>query len=118
VWTVRDRCVQLCATGAPVQITYITQSGTELNLMDDAGTPWRGYVERPGRIWVHRLDQSAIYSEDGNTIWFERATVWQRDFEEVFVPPPRRRAAPPPLPAPVARATAYDGRWAVTIRTH
>src|SRR5436853_2546990 len=68
----RFRCVQYCAAGMPGQFAFIAQTGVELNLTDDAGVTWRGYIERPGRIWVHRLDQSAIYSVDGNTIQFER----------------------------------------------
>src|SRR4051794_28464723 len=58
----RYRCVQFCASGQPGQFAYIAQTGRELNLVDDTGVTWRGYIERPGRIWVHRLEQSAIYS--------------------------------------------------------
>jgi hypothetical protein len=111
----RYRCVELCAAGPPGEFAYITQSGTELRLVDDAGTPWRGYVERPGRIWVHRLEQVALYSADGTRIQFERGTVWQRDFGDV-APAPRRRGGPP-VAAPVARGTVFDGNWRVTIFT-
>jgi hypothetical protein len=111
----RYRCVNLCP-GSPGQFAYITQSGTELSLVDDAGTSWRGYVERPGRIWVHRLDQSAMYSADGTMIQFERGTVWQRDLGEA-APAPRRRGAPPAVAAVGRTTTAYDGRWNVTVMT-
>jgi hypothetical protein len=118
----RYRCIQYCAVTPPGQFAFVAQNGTELNLTDDAGITWRGYVERPGRIWVHRLDQSAIYSPDGNTIHFERGTIWQRDLGVVVAPvvpvlPPVAAPAPVAPVGPVARATAFDGNWAVTIFT-
>jgi hypothetical protein len=120
--TGRYRCVAQCASGQPGEFSYITQVGTEMSLVDDAGNQWRGYVERPGRIWVHRLDQGATYAADGATIWFDRGTVWERDLGEAApVPPPRVRR--PPLaprvalpPAPRLRS-AFDGSWDVTIVT-
>jgi hypothetical protein len=80
--TGRYRCVELCTLGLQGQFAFITQNGTELNLVNDAGEASRGWIEHPGRIWVQRADQGAIYSADGMTIQFDRGTVWQR------VPPP------------------------------
>jgi hypothetical protein len=124
----RYRCVELCAAGEPGQFAFITQSGTELSLVDDAGNPWRGYVERPGRIWVHRLDQGANYSVDGVTLQFDRGTVWERAPEEMApAPPPRaRRPVPgarvvvpvtPPAPRESLTRSPFDGTWDVTIVT-
>jgi hypothetical protein len=112
--------VSLCLADEPGQFAYITQNGTELNVVNDAGNASRGWFERPGRIWVERANQGAIYSADGMTIQFDRGTVWQRDLGEAVVPrvAPGRRAGPPPLPPRAAIAsTAFDGDWNVTIVT-
>ena len=128
--TGRYRCVSLCLADQPGQFAFIAQNGRELNVVNDAGNPSRGWVERPGRIWIERANQGAIYSPDGLTIQFDRGTVWQRDLGEAVRPqvdrprgPGRRGAAAPPAPpapppasAAIAR-TAFDGNWNVTIVT-
>ena len=71
------RCVELCL-GAPGSPVFITQNGWELNIVNDAGQPSRGWVDYPGRIWVQQADQGAIYSPDGTRIQFDRGTIWLR----------------------------------------
>ena len=132
------RCVQMCRTELPGQQAFITQNGWNMNLLNEAGQPSRGWFDRPGRIWAQNWQEGASVSPDGSTIWFDRGTVWQRDLglvEPEPVPVDRlrrgqRRAAAPPVagpPAaapPVARSTAtrssnlYDGSWSVAISTH
>jgi hypothetical protein len=73
----RYRCMELCL-GAPGSFAFITQNGWELNIVNDAGQPSRGWVDYPGRIWVQQADQGAIYSPDGTRIQFDRGTIWLR----------------------------------------
>jgi hypothetical protein len=73
----RYRCVELCL-GGPGSFAFITQNGWELNVVNDAGEPSRGWVDRPGRIWVQQANQGAIYSPDGMRIQFDRGTIWLR----------------------------------------
>src|SRR5438093_12749122 len=56
----RYECVLMCAgaTGGPA---FITQNGWELNILNDVGEPSRAWVNYPGRIWVDRANQGAIY---------------------------------------------------------
>ncbi len=75
--TGRWRCVELCL-GPPGSFAYITQNGWELNVVNDAGEPSRAWVDYPGRIWVERANQGAIYSPDGNTLQFDRGSLWRR----------------------------------------
>jgi hypothetical protein len=60
-------CVAVCTPGLQGQFAYITQNGTELNVVNDAGEASRAWVDHPGHIWVERADQGAIYSADGMT---------------------------------------------------
>ena len=80
------RCVALCL-GPPGSFAFITQNGWELNVINDAGEPSRGWVDYPGRIWIREANQGAIYSTDGFTIQFDRGTIWQR---APLGPSPRR----------------------------
>ena len=75
--TGRWRCVELCL-GPPGSFGYITQNGWELNIVNDAGEPSRAWVDYPGRIWVERANQGAIYSPDGTTLQFDRGSIWRR----------------------------------------
>jgi hypothetical protein len=86
----RYQCVSACF-GAPGSFAYVTQYGWQLNVVDDAGQPSQAYVDYPGRIWVYRPNEGAIYSPDGLTIQFDRGTIWQRAPELPPPPPPRRR---------------------------
>ena len=86
----RYLCIANCA-GAPGGIAFVTQNGWELNMVNDAGQPSRAWVNFPGRLWIDRLQEGAIYSTDGMTIQFDHGTIWQRAVE---LPPPaplRRR---------------------------
>ena len=78
----RWQCVANCIGQ---QGGFITQNGWELNLVNDAGEPSRAWVDYPGRIWIERLDQGAIYSPDGVMLQFDRGTLWKRVPD---VPPP------------------------------
>jgi hypothetical protein len=75
--TGRWRCVQLCL-GPQGSYAFITQNGWELNIVNDAGEPSRAWVDYPGRIWVDRANQGAIYSPDGTTLQFDRGSIWRR----------------------------------------
>jgi len=121
------RCVQGCRDGLVGQLAFITQAGWNLNLVNEAGEPSRGWVDRPGHIWAPNWNEGAIYSADGMIIQFDRGTVWQRDLGEpapaVTVPrghalPSRnqRAVAAPIENAPVA-VNAFDGSWSVVILT-
>ena len=78
-------CVQACQAGLVGQPAYITQNGWELNLVNEAGQPSRGWFNWGGRLWADNWDQGAVYSPDGMMVQFDRGTVWQR-----YVPPPVR----------------------------
>jgi len=86
----RYQCVLQCS-GAPGSPAFITQNGWELNILNDVGEPSRAWVNYPGRIWVDRANEGAIYSPDGLRIQFDRGTIWQRDLELPPPPPPLRR---------------------------
>jgi hypothetical protein len=121
----RYRCVANCLFGQPGQFAYITQAGLEMNIVNDAGMPSRGWMERPGRFWVERANLGAIYSADGSTIQFDNGTVWQRDVALPEPVQPERRTTTRPAPRrettrPPARPTvsnAYDGDWSVLVVT-
>jgi hypothetical protein len=76
------RCVQGCRGGL-VGPAYVTQNGWDLNLVNEAGEPSRGWIDYPGHIWAQYWNEGAIYSPDGMTIQFDRGSVWVR-----IVPPP------------------------------
>jgi hypothetical protein len=84
-------CVELCTPGLQGQFAFITQNGWELNVVNDAGEASRAWVDYPGRLWIQRANQGAIYSPDGMNIQFDRGTVWQRAIELPPPPPPRKR---------------------------
>jgi hypothetical protein len=86
----RYQCIQVCASDAPGQFAYVTQYGRELNVVNEVGIGSRAWIDYPGRIWIERAEQGAVYSADGMAIQFDRGTVWQRVIE---LPPP----PPPPL---------------------
>jgi hypothetical protein len=83
--TGRWQCIRLCASDVPGQFAFVTQYGRELNVVNEVGMASRAWVDYPGRIWVERADQGAIYSPDGMTIQFDSGTIWQRAVE---LPPP------------------------------
>jgi len=100
----RYRCVNMCRDGLVGSPAFITQSGWDLNLVNEAGEPSRAWVDWVGHIWVQSWNEGAIYSPDGMVIQFDRGTVWQRDLGEevVVVERPRgqkatRRTVPPPV---------------------
>jgi hypothetical protein len=72
------QCVQACSSGMPYNLAYVTQNGRELTVVDDLGMASRAWMDAPGRIWVERANQGAVFSADGMTIQFDRGTIWQR----------------------------------------
>jgi len=85
--TGKYNCIRMCVGGYQ---PYITQNGTELNMVNEAGLPsraWPDVFDPMTRIWVDASNQSAVYSPDGVLIQFDNGRVWQRDLG----PPPRRR---------------------------
>ena len=119
------QCVQLCAPGG--QVAYITQNGSNLNLVNEAGEPSRAWIDWYGHMWVEAWNEGAAYSPDGIIIQFDRGAVWQRYLGEPapaaplapdYARPPRYRrgAAAPSETVPVA-VNAYDGIWSVVILT-
>jgi hypothetical protein len=86
----RYLCVANCL-GTPGNFAFVTQNGWELNMVNDAGQPSRAWVNYPGRLWIDRLQEGAIYSPDGMTIQFDHGTIWQRAVELPPPPPARRR---------------------------
>jgi hypothetical protein len=118
------QCVQGCygdVVGGP---TFVSQNGTELRLVNEAGVTSRAWIDRPGHIWAQAWDEGADYSADGMVIHFENGTVWQR-VGAVVAPPPPPGAIPVPVPGPAVGAIeptlpatqAFDGRWNVVIFT-
>jgi hypothetical protein len=74
------QCVRLCLAGPPA-LAYLTQADWQLNLVNEAGVPSRGWIDYPGHIWVAAWNEGAFYSPDGMTIQFDNGTVWQRVIE-------------------------------------
>jgi hypothetical protein len=85
--TGRWKCLAFCVDQQPGGFAFITQNGWELNIVNETGEASRAWVNYPGRIWIDRLDQGAIYSPDGVMLQFDRGTLWQR---VVDLPPPVR----------------------------
>ncbi|MBB4367280.1 hypothetical protein GGD63_000049 [Bradyrhizobium sp. cir1] len=82
------RCIQMCRGELPA---YVTQNGTELNLLTEAGVPsraWPDWYSPANRIWIDAFNLSAVYSPDGMLIQFDNGTIWQRNLPP---PPPARR---------------------------
>jgi hypothetical protein len=87
----RYQCVQLCRPGFEAAPAYVTQNGWNLNVVDEAGSASRAWVDWPGHIWVPNWNEGAIFSTDGMTIQFDRGRIWQRAVEVPPPPPPKRR---------------------------
>jgi hypothetical protein len=86
----RWQCVAQC-TGTPGGLAFITQYDRQLNVVNDVGVSSRAWVDYPGRIWVERANEGAIYSPDGFTLQFDNGTIWQRAPVVPSLPPPRTR---------------------------
>jgi hypothetical protein len=87
--TGRYRCVEKCQAPRG-SYAFITQNGWDLNIVNDAGEASRAWLDYPGRIWVDRANQGAVFSPDGMTVQFDRGTVWRRE-PDMPPPPPRHR---------------------------
>ena len=74
------QCVKQCYAGPPA-LAYLTQADWELNLVNEAGVPSRGWIDYPGHIWVAAWNEGAFYSPDGMTIQFDNGpcgNAWSR----------------------------------------
>ena len=80
------QCVRLCLAG-PRAFAYLTQADWQLNLVNEAGMPSRGWIDYPGHIWAEARNEGAFYSPDGMTIQFDNGAVWQRVVEVPVVAP-------------------------------
>jgi hypothetical protein len=96
------RCVQMCAGGLQGQPAFVTQNGSNLNLLNEAGEPSRAWIDWRGHIWAENWHEGALFSADGMTLQFDRGTIWQRDLGE-------------PPPAPVDRSNLKRGAKAGRI---
>lgn len=88
--TGRWQCVAHCVA-PPGSFAFITQNDRQLNVLSDTGLASRAWVNYPGRIWIDRANEGAIYSPDGFTLQFDQGMVWQRAPELPPPPPVRRR---------------------------
>jgi hypothetical protein len=82
-------CIRMCRGDLPA---HVTQNGTELNLLSEAGLPsraWPDWFYPANRIWIDAFNESAVYSPDGMLIQFDNGTIWQRAL--LPLPPVRRR---------------------------
>jgi hypothetical protein len=99
--TGRFRCVQMCSVGLQDQPAYVTQNGSNLSLLNEAGEPARAWIDWNGHIWAESWHEGALFSSDGMTIQFDRGTIWQRDLGAPPAAVPDRR-----IPDRVSRAPA------------
>jgi hypothetical protein len=98
--TGKFRCVQMCSVGLQDQPAYVTQNGSNLNLLNEAGEPSRAWIDWNGHIWAENWQEGALFSSDGMTIQFDRGTIWQRDLGAPPAAVPDRRT---PSRAPTRR---------------
>jgi len=92
--TGKYRCIQMCQSGLVGNAAYVTQNGTELNLLNEAGVPsraWPDWFAPENRIWVDDWNESAVYSPDGMRIQFDNGAIWERDLTPERVALRRRR---------------------------
>ena len=85
------RCVEDCRDGLIGNSAFITQNGTDLDLVNEAGQParaWPDVTAPASRIWIDAWNEGAVYSPDGFTVQFDNGSVWQRDLGPP-PPPPR-----------------------------
>lgn len=121
------RCVVGCETAGFGQAAFISQSGWNLRIVNEAGIPARAWIDWPGHIWVQYVDEGAVYSADGMTIQFDDGTIWERDIGQWAAQAPvavvhersHRMSAGVPASAtsPHATGNAFDGIWHVLIQT-
>ena len=71
-------CVQNCRDGMIGGRVIITQSGDDVNIVNEAGESAQGWGDwnSPNRIWTEPWHQSAVY--DGMTIQFDNGMVYRR----------------------------------------
>jgi hypothetical protein len=102
--TGKFRCVQMCSVGLQDQPAYVTQNGSNLNLLNEGGEPSRAWIDWNGHIWAENWHEGALFSSDGMMIQFDRGTIWQRDLGAPPAAVPDRRT-----PDRASRAPAKHG---------
>jgi hypothetical protein len=73
------RCVQRCRPGYEGLRTYVGQSGSQINLVNEYGDSSTGYIDWPRRIWTFKWNEGAMVSPDGMKIQFDSGKVWVRE---------------------------------------
>lgn len=106
--TGKFRCVQMCSAGLQGQAAFVTQSGNNLNLLNEAGEPSRAWIDWNGHIWADNWHEGALFSSDGMTIQFDRGTIWQRDLGEPPAAAPDRAITNRVSPKRGAKARKND----------
>jgi len=84
------RCIQMCRDGMIGAHAYITQNGSNFNLVTETGESYRAWPDwsaPESRIWIDARDESAVYSPDGIRIQFDDGRVWQRVIGPAVVAP-------------------------------
>jgi hypothetical protein len=69
------RCVENCLGPS---YAFITQTGWEMNLVNEGGMPSRAWVDYPGHLWAENWGEGAVFSPDGLIVQFDNGSVWQR----------------------------------------
>ena|ERR1700733_12009232 len=83
------QCIATCL-GPTGSFAYITQNGWELNVLNEAGQPTRGWIDYPGHVWLQSPGLGGLYSPDGVALQFDNGTIWRRAPE--LPPPPALRS--------------------------
>jgi hypothetical protein len=68
------KCVEACRAGLVGSPAFITQTGPNLNLLNEAGQPASAWPDRfapATRIWVDVWNEGAVYSPDGMIVQFD-----------------------------------------------
>ena len=76
------RCVQNCRDGLFGAPAFVTQNGTNVNLVTETGESYRAWPDWNAPrswLWIDARDESAVFSPDGMRIQFDDGRVWQRD---------------------------------------
>jgi hypothetical protein len=92
--TGKYKCTEVCRMGLQGAPAYVTQNGSQLNLLNEAGEAsraWPDWYAPETRIWADAWNMGAVYSPDGMLIQFDNGTIWERDLGLPPPPPPRRR---------------------------
>lgn len=76
------RCVAACRSGMVGAPAFITQNGSTLNLLNEAGEPsraWTDWSAPATKIWADAWHEHAVYSPNGTVVHFDNGAIWVRD---------------------------------------